>query len=311
MSSAKKRQLSGSSKELNEGIADRGVFEEDVPRIRSVAGPSNGPRVAGKVVIVTGANSAMGIGRATVHQFAQNGARVIYICDYNDDLLETHQKELKQLYPKVEVHARAFDAADEAEVEKVVQEAVAKYGRLDIFFANAGIATGAIFTETTSEDFMEVMRVNTLSVFVATKHAARAMLKNKPYTNGSIISTASVAGIRSNAGGSDYSASKAAVVSLMQTCAYQLAGTGIRCNAICPGIIETGMTAPVFEMARQRGTEKKIGQLNPLRRGGVADEVARLVLFLGSDESSYVNGQAIAVCGGLSAGHPFVPGKLA
>lgn len=137
------------------------------------------------------------------------------------------------------------------------------------------------------------------------------MLKNKPYTNGSIIATASVAGIRSNAGGSDYSASKAAVASLMQTCAYQMAGTGIRCNAICPGIIETGMTAPVFEMARQRGTEKKIGQLNPLRRGGVADEVARLVLFLGSDESSYVNGQAIAVCGGLSAGHPFVPGKLA
>lgn len=84
------------------------------------------------------------------------------MCDYNDDLLETHQKELKQLYPEVEVHAREFDAADEAEVEKVVKEAVDKYGRLDIFFANAGIATGAIFTETTSEDFMEVMRVNTL-----------------------------------------------------------------------------------------------------------------------------------------------------
>jgi NAD(P)-dependent dehydrogenase (short-subunit alcohol dehydrogenase family) len=137
------------------------------------------------------------------------------------------------------------------------------------------------------------------------------MLQNKPYPVGSIVATASVAGIRSNAGGSDYSASKAAVASLMQTCAYQLAGTGIRCNAICPGIIETGMTAPVYEMARQRGTERKIGQLNPLRRGGSADEVARLVLFLGSDDGSYVNGQAIAVCGGLSAGHPFVPGKLA
>ncbi len=137
------------------------------------------------------------------------------------------------------------------------------------------------------------------------------MLQNKPYPNGSIVATASVAGIRSNAGGSDYSASKAAVASLMQTCAYQLAGTGIRCNAICPGIVETGMTAPVYEMARQRGTVRKIGQLNPLQRGGVADEVARLVLFLGSDDGSYVNGQAIAVCGGLSAGHPFVPGKLA
>ena len=137
------------------------------------------------------------------------------------------------------------------------------------------------------------------------------MKQNKPYPGGSIIATASVAGIRSNAGGADYSASKAAVISLMQTIAYQLTGTGIRCNAICPGIIETGMTAPMYEMARQRGTERKIGQLNPLRRGGVADEVARAVLFLASDEASYVNGQALPVCGGLSAGHPQVPGKLA
>lgn len=137
------------------------------------------------------------------------------------------------------------------------------------------------------------------------------MKQNKPYSNGSIIATASVAGIRSNAGGSEYSASKAAVISLMQTCAYQLAGTGIRCNALAPGIIETGMTAPMYEIARQRGTDKKIGQLNPLRRGGIADEIARAALFLASDESSYVNGQVLPVCGGLSAGHPFVPGKLA
>jgi NAD(P)-dependent dehydrogenase (short-subunit alcohol dehydrogenase family) len=98
---------------------------------------------------------------------------------------------------------------------------------------------------------------------------------------------------------------------MAQTMAYQLVGTGIRVNAICPGLIETGMTAGVFEYARSRGTEGRIGQLNPLRRGGNADEIARLALFLGSDESSYVNGQAWAVDGGLSAGHPFVPGKLA
>jgi NAD(P)-dependent dehydrogenase (short-subunit alcohol dehydrogenase family) len=90
------------------------------------------------------------------------------------------------------------------------------------------------------------------------------MLQNKPYPSGSIVATASVAGTRSNAGGSDYSASKAAVASLTQTCAYQLAGSGIRCNAICPGIIETGMAALVYAMARARGTERKIGQLNPL-----------------------------------------------
>lgn len=132
----------------------------------------------------------------------------------------------------------------------------------------------------------------------------------KPYPAGSIIGTASVAGIRSNAGSSDYSASKAGVISLAQTISYQLAGTGIRINAICPGMIETGMTAPVFETARARGTEKKIGQLNPLKRAAHADEVARVALFLGSDESSYVNGQAWAVDGGLSSGHPFVPGRI-
>ena len=134
---------------------------------------------------------------------------------------------------------------------------------------------------------------------------------DKPHSGGSIIATASVAGLRSNAGSSDYSASKAAVTSIMQTAAYQLAGTSVRCNALCPGIIETGMTAAMYAAARARGTQSKIGQLNPLRRGAVADEVSRVALFLASDEASYVNGQAWAVCGGLSAGHPFVPGRLA
>lgn len=96
----------------------------------------------------------------------------------------------------------------------------------------------------------------------------------------------------------------------MQTTCYQLTGTTIRCNAICPGLIETGMTAPMYESARARGSEGKVGQLNPMCRGAVADEVARVALFLGSDEASYVNGQAWSVCGGLSAGHPVVPGKL-
>lgn len=119
---------------------------------------------------------------------------------------------------------------------------------------------------------------------------------SKPHPSGSIIGTASVAGLRSNAGATDYSASKAAVISIMQTVAYQLAGTGIRCNAVCPGIIETGMTSLMYEMARSRGTERKIGQLNPLMRGGIADEVARVVAFLGSDSASYVNGQAWVSC---------------
>lgn len=301
------------NEQLSKPLEDPGAFE-NIPKIRRIAGDSASQRIKGKVVIVTGTNSPIGIGRASAHQFAHNGAKAIFLCDYNDQYLDVHKRELKSLYPEVEAHVRKFDAADEESVKNVVQEALDKHGRLDIMFANAGISSMKLFYDASGEEFMKMMRMNTLSVFLATKYAAKAMMKtskDKPYPGGSIIATASVAGLRSNAGPTDYSASKAAVVSIMQTAAYQLAGTGIRCNALCPGVIETGMTKGMYDMARKRGTEKKIGQLNPLRRGAVADEVARVALFLGSDEASYVNGQAWAVCGGLSAGHPFVPGKLA
>jgi NAD(P)-dependent dehydrogenase (short-subunit alcohol dehydrogenase family) len=262
-----------------------------------------------------GANSELGIGRATAHQYAESGARAIYICDYDDSNLAAHKSELNALYPNVDIHTWQFDASEEAKVKEVIDDALSRYGRLDVFFANAGIVgPHTLFTDIEDEDFMEVMRVNTLSVFLAAKHAAPAMQKTsdaKPTPSGSIIGTASVAGLRANAGSTPYSASKAAVISLAQTIACQLVGTGVRVNAICPGLIETGMTAPTYESARARGTEKKIGQLNPMRRGGHADEIARVALFLGSDESSYVNGQAWAVDGGLSASHPHVPGRIA
>jgi NAD(P)-dependent dehydrogenase (short-subunit alcohol dehydrogenase family) len=122
---------------------------------------------------------------------------------------------------------------------------------------------------------------------------------------GSIICTASVAGLRANAGRSAYAASKAGVISLVQTAANELSGTGVRVNAICPGLIRTGMTRPIFEAARARGSEARIGQLNPLRRAGEPREIAAMALFLASDEASYVNGQAFAVDGGLSSTHPF------
>ncbi|KAI5458045.1 3-oxoacyl-acyl carrier protein reductase [Mariannaea sp. PMI_226] len=282
--------------------------------INKVAPGSSQPRAHGKVVIITGANSALGIGRATAHQYAESGARALYLCDYDDSYLNAHKEELAAAFPQVEVHTRRFDAADDASVKQVVDDALAQYGRLDVFFANAGVhGKHSQFLDFNSDEFMSVLKTNTLSVFLAAKYAAPAMRKTsteKPHPNGSIIGTASVAGLRSNAGSTPYSASKAAVISLAQTIAYQLAGTGVRINAICPGLTETGMTSQVYDAARARGTEKKIGQLNPLQRGGNADEVARVALFLGSDESSYVNGQAWAVDGGISAGHPFVPGKM-
>jgi NAD(P)-dependent dehydrogenase (short-subunit alcohol dehydrogenase family) len=132
-----------------------------------------------------------------------------------------------------------------------------------------------------------------------------------PQRRGSIVATASVAGIRSGAGGVPYSASKAGVINLVATCANQLAGSGVRVNAVCPGLTETGMTLPFFDYARARGTEAKLGQLNPLKRAAHAAEVAEVALFLAGDAASYVNGQAIAVDGGLSSSHPVVPGRMA
>ncbi|PQE33173.1 3-oxoacyl-(acyl-carrier-) reductase protein [Rutstroemia sp. NJR-2017a WRK4] len=313
MSGSAKRRLAALSEQLVNPVGDQGTFE-DIPKLKKIAADPTEPRVKGKVVIVTGTNSPLGIGRASAHQFAQNGARALYICDYNDSHLATHKREIASLYPGVEVHTRKFDAADEQATKEVVEHAVKTYGRLDIFFANAGIVgSNKLFSDISADEFLATLRTNVVSVHLAAKYGAPAMMltsAEKKYPSGSIIATASIAGLRSNGGSSDYSASKSAVISLAQTMCYQLAGTGIRVNAICPGVIETGMTAPMYDAARARGTEKKIGQLNPLGRGAHADEVARVALFLGSDESSYVNGQAWAVDGGLSAGHPFVPGKL-
>ncbi|KAI9803358.1 MAG: hypothetical protein M1833_000875 [Piccolia ochrophora] len=314
MTSVPRQRLQQFSEHLQAPIEDPGTFE-DIPKIKKVAPDSTGQRVKGQVIIITGANSPLGIGRATAHQFAQHGALALYLCDAVSTHLPTHARELQSLYPSTTIHTRQLDAASSVDIQAVVDHALTTYNRLDVFFANAGIlGTPQAFTDISADDFLNTLRVNTLSCFLAAKHGAPAMRRTsdaKPHPCGSLLFTASVAGLRSNAGSTDYSASKAAVVSLAQTVAWQLAGTGVRANAICPGIIETGMTSAMYEAARARGTERKIGQLNPTRRGAQADEVARVALFLGSEEASYVNGQAWAVCGGLTAGLPVVPGKLA
>ena len=112
---------------------------------------------------MTGTNSPLGIGRATVHQFARNGAKAIYICDYSTTYLEVHQRELHELYPSVKIHPRKIDAGDEGDVERVVNEALEAYGRLDVFFANAGISiTTKRVLDSSGEDFMKVMKTNAL-----------------------------------------------------------------------------------------------------------------------------------------------------
>jgi NAD(P)-dependent dehydrogenase (short-subunit alcohol dehydrogenase family) len=179
---------------------------------------------------------------------------------------------------------------------------VEQFGRLDVMFANAGISGGmANIFDTDVALITEVLRVNLIGPYLAVKHAAPEIAKRE---GGAIVLTASVAGIRSGAGSPAYSASKAGVINLAMTSAQQLSGSNIRVNAICPGLTETGMTKPTFDYAREAGKMEKVGRLNPLRRAAHPEELAKVALFLASDDASYVNGQAIAVDGGLSSSHP-------
>lgn len=264
--------------------------------------PAVDGQLKGKVALVTGA--ASGIGRASAIVFAQAGAAVVAL-DRAPEVEDTVACIRKD-------HGRAMavvgDCSQEVTISGAIDTAVHEFGGLDVCFANAGISGGLLpLHEQTPEHWLQVLTINLVGTFLAVKHAARVMAPRK---RGSIVCAASVAGLRSGAGGSPYSASKAGVVSLVQTTAYELSGSGVRINAICPGLIETGMTQPLFERARARGTDHRLGQLNPLRRAGAPIEIARMALFLASDAASYVNGQAFAVDGGLSSSHPIVPPRL-
>jgi NAD(P)-dependent dehydrogenase (short-subunit alcohol dehydrogenase family) len=259
-------------------------------------------RLEGKTALVSGA--ASGIGRASALLFAQHGANVL-VLDRAPAVEET-AAAIRQGGGRT--LALVKDSSDEATVREAMDTAVREFGALDVCYANAGVSGGMVpLQEQTPEHWAEILKINLIGTFLAVKHAARVMTARQ---RGSIICTASVAGLRSGAGGSPYSASKAGVISLVQTSAWQLSGSGVRINAICPGLIETGMTQTIFEQARARGTDHKIGQLNPLRRAGLPQEIAQMALFLASDESSYVNGQAFVVDGGLSSSHPVVPPRL-
>lgn len=253
-------------------------------------------RFTDKSIIVTGAGS--GIGRAAARLFAQEGARVV-CADKTGGADETARIISSAGGTAL---AMQMDAGVEDDVVRVVALAVDSFGGLDVMFANAGISGGmANIFDTDVALITEVLRVNLIGPYLAIKHAAPKIAERG---GGAIVLTASVAGIRSGAGSPAYSASKAGVINLAQVAAQQLSGSNVRVNAICPGLTETGMTKPTFDYARDAGKMDRVGRLNPLRRGAQPEELAKVAAFLASGDASYVNGQAIAVDGGLSSSHP-------
>jgi NAD(P)-dependent dehydrogenase (short-subunit alcohol dehydrogenase family) len=247
-------------------------------------------RLEGKRAVVTGGGS--GIGRASAIRFAREGASVLVVgrAGNTEETAATIRGEGGI------ASALITDAAVEENVAAMVARCVSEFGGLEIFFANIGVTgSNTPLLEQTVEEWTEVYRINTISCFLAVKYAGRHMTAQG---YGSIILTSSVASLRANAGAISYSASKAAVNNLAQTAANAFAGTGVRVNAVLPGLD-----------ARARGVEAKLGHVTPMKRPGRSDEIAAAAAFLASDDSSYVDGQLLSVDGGVSSTHPY--GRIA
>jgi NAD(P)-dependent dehydrogenase (short-subunit alcohol dehydrogenase family) len=253
-------------------------------------------RLDGRVAVVTGAAGV--IGTATMRLLAERGARLVAV-DRREQDLKAAIKDLPALAQALAVTA---DVTDEDEVAGYVRTTVAKFGTIDAFYNNAGIE-GEIkpITEYSLETFRRVLDVNVVGVFLGMKHVLPVMLKQN---KGSIINTASIAGLMGSPQIAVYSASKHAVIGLTRTAAWECTGTGVRVNCVCPGLIDSRMLSTILQ-GRNGGNapppNDKIVERIPARRLGQASEVASIVAFLASDEASYVTGSAYTVDGGRTA----------
>jgi NAD(P)-dependent dehydrogenase (short-subunit alcohol dehydrogenase family) len=253
-------------------------------------------RLEGKVALITGGSS--GIGEATVRLFSSEGCKVV-IGDIQDE-------RGMALAEEVGAHYVHMDVSSEEDVKKGIEFTVGKHGRLDCVFNNAGIA-GAVgdLDSVTVEAFDRTLAVNLRGVFLGTKYAARQMRKQG---GGSVINTASVAAIRTGYGNHIYSASKAGVIQFTKSVSMELGEDNIRVNCVLPGFIPTPMIAmargvPVDEAESKLGVIKDaFTGVQPIKRAGSVEDIAKAALWLASDDSSFVNGQTIVVDGGVTGG---------
>ena len=240
-----------------------------------------------KIALVTG--GSRGIGEAIARKFAEQGAHVAFTYHSSAERAQSVAESLRAY--GVKAVAYRSDAASYAESEQLVQAVLTEFGGLDVLVNNAGITRDKLLLRMGEEDWDAVMQNNLKSVFNLTKHATRHFMKTR---SGSIVNLTSIVGLTGNPGQANYAASKAGIIGFTKSVAQELGSRNIRSNAVAPGFVETEMTAELSEEVRSKYLENI-----PLQRLGRAEEIANACLFLASDLSSYVNGQVLAVCGGL------------
>jgi len=240
----------------------------------------------GKLALVTGA--ARGIGRAIAVELAGEGANLV-LCDLQADWLEETAEAVKACGR--EVRCLSVDVGDGAAVAETVTGAAKECGSIDILVNNAGITKDTFLVRMSEEDWDAVIRVNLKGTFLFTKAVSKVMMKQR---SGAIVNIASIIGLIGNAGQCNYAASKAGVIALTKSTAKELAGRSVRVNAVAPGFIETKMTEVLPDDVKQQ-----MLSAIPMNRFGTPEDVARVVVFLASDASSYMTGQVLTISGGM------------
>ena len=241
-----------------------------------------------KTIVVTG--GSRGIGKSIVLKLAENGANVIFTYLSSSEKANMVIEEAQKY--GVSIEAFKSDASNYEDCQQLIDNILSEHLSIDVLVNNAGVTKDNLLLRMSEQDFNSVLSVNMNSVFNMTKAVQKSMLKSR---NGCIINLSSVVGIKGNAGQSNYAASKSAIIGFSKSVALELGSRNIRCNVIAPGYIETEMTQKL-----DNKTADLWKQSIPLKRAGVGDDVANLIVFLSSEMASYITGQVISVCGGLS-----------